>query len=185
MATPPLGRPTIAVIAALSAARAGWQSARVAGRSRRRHVPQPDPLRRLLRSRRHPRRRRLLPDRVELHRGARHSRSSTRATSSTGRSSVTRCRGSCPEDAFAPPQHGGGVWAPAIRHHDGRFWIYYPDPDRGIYVTTATDPRGPWSAPVLVKGGKGLIDPCPLWDDDGHVYLVHAWAEAAPGSRTS
>lgn len=86
-----------------------------------------------------------------------------------------------PEEAFATPQHGGGVWAPALRHHAGRFWIYYPDPDRGIYVTTTSNPKGPWSPPVLVKEGKGLIDPCPLWDDDGRVYLVHAWARSRAG----
>jgi beta-xylosidase len=83
-----------------------------------------------------------------------------------------------PEEAFRTPQHGKGVWAPAIRHHAGKFWIYYPDPDFGLYVITATDPRGPWSPPVLVKGGKGLIDPCPLWDDDGRVYLIHGWARS-------
>ena len=86
-----------------------------------------------------------------------------------------------PEDVFATPQHGGGVWAPALRYHGGRFWIYYPDPDRGIYVTTAADPKGHWSRPVLVKAGKGLIDPCPLWDDDGRLYLVHAWARSRAG----
>ncbi|HVZ48053.1 MAG TPA: family 43 glycosylhydrolase [Gemmatimonadaceae bacterium] len=86
-----------------------------------------------------------------------------------------------PEAAFAAPRHGQGVWAPAIRHHAGKFWIYYPDPDFGLYVTTAENPRGPWSAPVLVKAGKGLIDPCPLWDDDGRVYLVHAWAKSRSG----
>ncbi|WP_310588969.1 family 43 glycosylhydrolase [Fibrella forsythiae] len=48
-----------------------------------------------------------------------------------------------------------------------------PDPDFGIYLTKATNPAGPWSAPVLVEAGKGLIDPCPLWDDDGQTYLVH------------
>lgn len=83
-----------------------------------------------------------------------------------------------PEETFRTPQHGKGVWAPAIRHHEGKFWIYYPDPDFGLYVVTATDPRGPWSAPVLVKGGKGLIDPCPLWDDDGRLYLIHGWAKS-------
>jgi beta-xylosidase len=86
-----------------------------------------------------------------------------------------------PEDIFLTPQHGNGVWAPAIRYHDGKFWIYYPDPDFGIYVVTATDPRGPWSAPVLVKAGKGLIDPCPLWDDDGKVWLIHGWAKSRAG----
>ena len=88
-----------------------------------------------------------------------------------------------PRDHFAVPRHGGGVWAPAIRHHAGRFWIYYPDPDFGIYVVTAADPRGAWSAPVMVKSGKGLIDPCPLWDDDGQVYLVHGWARSRAGKN--
>jgi beta-xylosidase len=81
-----------------------------------------------------------------------------------------------PENIFNTPQHGKGVWAPSIRFHAGKYWIYYPDPDFGIYLVTATDPRGPWSAPVLVKGGRGIIDPCPFWDDDGRVYLIHGWA---------
>lgn len=86
-----------------------------------------------------------------------------------------------PEEAFAQVQHGKGVWAPALRFHDGKFYLYYPDPDYGIYLVTAADPRGPWSAPVVVKAGKGLIDPCPLWDDDGRVYLIHAWARSRAG----
>lgn len=86
-----------------------------------------------------------------------------------------------PEDAFRTPQHGKGVWAPAIRFHAGKYWIYYPDPDFGLYVITATDPRGPWTVPLLVQGGQGLIDPCPLWDDDGRVYLIHAWAKSRAG----
>ncbi len=86
-----------------------------------------------------------------------------------------------PREHFATPRHGAGVWAPAIRHHAGKFWIFYPDPDFGLYVITATDPRGAWSAPVLVKAGKGLIDPCPLWDDDGQAYLIHGWAKSRSG----
>ncbi len=86
-----------------------------------------------------------------------------------------------PRDHFSVPQHGNGVWAPAIRHHAGRFWIFYPDPDHGIFVTTATDPRGPWTKPHPLKPGRGFIDPCPLWDDDGRAYLVHAWAKSRAG----
>lgn len=83
-----------------------------------------------------------------------------------------------PEAHFSVPRHGCGVWAPALRYHDGRFWIFYPDPDFGLYVITAQDPAGAWSAPVLVRAGKGLIDPCPLWDDDGRLYLIHGWAKS-------
>lgn len=86
-----------------------------------------------------------------------------------------------PADHFVIPRHGQGVWAPSLRHHDGKFWIYYPDPDFGLYVITAADPAGRWSEPVLVKAGKGLIDPCPLWHADGSVYLVHGWAKSRAG----
>ncbi len=86
-----------------------------------------------------------------------------------------------PHEHFSRARHGQGVWAPALRHHDGKFWIYYPDPDFGLYVITAPKPEGPWSAPVMVKEGKGLIDPCPFWDDDGRLYLIHGWAKSRAG----
>ncbi|MFI6881473.1 glycoside hydrolase family 43 protein [Streptosporangium canum] len=79
------------------------------------------------------------------------------------------------------PRPGGGVWAPALRYHDGRFWIFYGDPDEGIHVTTAENPAGPWCEPYLLKKGLGLIDPCPFWDDDGRAYLVHGWARSRAG----
>lgn len=89
-----------------------------------------------------------------------------------------------PYDHFSIPQHGGGVWAPAIRYHNNEFYIYYPDPDFGIYMVKAKNAAGPWSDPLLVEGGKGLIDPCPLWDDDGNVYLVHAYAGSRAGIKS-
>jgi beta-xylosidase len=89
-----------------------------------------------------------------------------------------------PVEHFEQTQHGNGVWAPAIRYHKGEYFIYYPDPDFGIYLVKAKDPAGPWSDPVLVEAGKGLIDPCPLWDDDGTVYLVHGWAGSRAGIKS-
>ncbi|MEV2215501.1 family 43 glycosylhydrolase [Streptomyces sp. NPDC050997] len=86
-----------------------------------------------------------------------------------------------PAQHFDLPRHGAGVWAPAIRHHAGLFWIFYPDPDRGIFVLTAEDPAGPWSDPWPLLPGLGLIDPCPLWDDDGRAWLVFAWAKSRSG----
>lgn len=89
-----------------------------------------------------------------------------------------------PYDHFSKTQHGNGVWAPAIRYHSNEFYIYYPDPDFGIYLIKAKNVKGPWSKPVLVEGGKGLIDPCPLWDTDGKVYLVHGWAGSRAGIKS-
>ncbi|AHF16653.1 glycoside hydrolase family 43 protein [Niabella soli] len=89
-----------------------------------------------------------------------------------------------PFDVFDKNQHGNGVWAPAIRYHNNEFYIYYPDPDFGIYVTRAKNIMGPWSDPVLVEGGAGLIDPCPLWDDDGKAYLVHGYAGSRAGIKS-
>jgi len=86
-----------------------------------------------------------------------------------------------PSPDFDRPQHGNGVWAPSIRHRDGWFWIYFGDPDRGIYMTRARAARGPWDPLTLVHAAKGWIDPCPLWDDDGKMYLVHAWAKSRAG----
>ena len=88
-----------------------------------------------------------------------------------------------PQEWFALPRHGGGVWAPSVRHHAGRFFVVYPDPDQGIFVVTAEDPAGPWSPPHLLLPGLGLIDPCPLWDDDGKTYLVHGWARSRSGRK--
>jgi beta-xylosidase len=89
-----------------------------------------------------------------------------------------------PFEHFNATRHGEGVWAPAIRHHNGEFYIYYPDPDFGIYLVKAKNAAGPWSEPVLVVAGKGLIDPCPLWDEDGKAYLVHAWAGSRAGIKS-
>lgn len=89
-----------------------------------------------------------------------------------------------PCDHFSVPHHGEGVWAPSIRYHNGEFYIYYPDPDFGIYLIKAKTINGAWSKPVLVEEGKGLIDPCPLWDDDGTVYLVHAFAGSRAGIKS-
>ena len=86
-----------------------------------------------------------------------------------------------PKEVFDKPAHGKGVWAPAIRYHEGEFYIYWGDPDQGIFMVKAQDPTGPWEKPVCVIAGKGMIDPCPLWDDDGRCYLVNGWAGSRAG----
>jgi beta-xylosidase len=85
-----------------------------------------------------------------------------------------------PEEVFNVPQHSKGVWAPSIRYHNNRFYIYWGDPDFGVYVVMADEINGPWIEPQLILEGKGIIDPCPFWDGNT-AYLVHAWAGSRAG----
>ena len=89
-----------------------------------------------------------------------------------------------PQEWRTIPQHGNGVWAPAIRHHAGEFYIYCGDPDRGIFMVKTSDPRGSWSDPIWVVKAKGYIDPCPLWDEDGKAYLSHGCAGSRAGHKS-
>ncbi|ATY30813.1 glycoside hydrolase family 43 protein [Sphingomonas psychrotolerans] len=77
-------------------------------------------------------------------------------------------------------KYASGVWAPSIRHHAGKFWVYWATPDEGVFMATASDPAGPWTAPVAVIAKPGLEDPCPFWDDDGTAWLVHGKVGAGP-----
>lgn len=84
---------------------------------------------------------------------------------------------------YGQPAHGCGTWAPAIRYHEGKFYVFVPLPDEGIFVTTAADPAGPWSELKPIWEGKGWIDPCPFWDDDGKAYMAHAYANSRCGIK--
>jgi beta-xylosidase len=86
-----------------------------------------------------------------------------------------------PTAIYDIPQHGKGVWAPCMRFHNNAYYIYYPDPDFGIYMVKAANPRADWSKPVLVLPGKGLIDPAPFWDSNGKAYLAIGWAGSRAG----
>lgn len=89
-----------------------------------------------------------------------------------------------PLEHYSNVQHGNGIWAPSIRYHNGLFYIYYGDPDFGIFMLKASRPEGPWSEPQLIKEAKGWIDPCPFWDEDGNAYMVHAYAGSRAGIKS-
>ena len=76
--------------------------------------------------------------------------------------------------------YAGGSWAPSIRWHDGRFWVYFCTPDEGLFMSTATDPSGPWTPLHCVKAIPRWEDPCPFWDEDGQAYLGHSLKGAGP-----
>ena len=90
-----------------------------------------------------------------------------------------------PIDVYSTPQHGDGAWAPSIRFHAGEFYIFYPDPNYGIYMIKSRSIRGPWSDTSLIKAAQGWIDPCPLWDDDGKAYLVNGLAASRAGVKSA
>lgn len=89
-----------------------------------------------------------------------------------------------PFERYSKTQHGNGVWAPALRFHKGEFYLFYPDPDFGIYMTKAKDATGPWTQPILIKAAKGWIDPCPLWDENGNAYLISGLAASRAGAKS-
>jgi len=64
-----------------------------------------------------------------------------------------------------------GLWAPAIRYHQGIFYMVNTNKSYGgHFYVTAQDPAGEWSEPIWIDQ-KG-IDPSLFWDDDGSAYLV-------------
>lgn len=77
-------------------------------------------------------------------------------------------------------RYAGGSWAPAIRYHDGKYWVFFCTPHEGLFMTQATDPRGPWSPLHLVEKVEKWEDPCPFWDDDGQAYLGRSKHGAGP-----
>jgi len=83
----------------------------------------------------------------------------------------------------------GGVWAPSLSHHDGKFWLIYtnvrtcgmgrPFKDVGIFLTTAPEILGPWSDPVALNAIG--FDPSLFHDDDGRKWLVNMIWDFRPG----
>lgn len=66
-----------------------------------------------------------------------------------------------------------GVFAPAIAHHEGLFYIVNTCVDcGGNFVITAKNPAGPWSDPVWLPTVEG-IDPSLFFDDDGSAWLIN------------
>ena len=86
-----------------------------------------------------------------------------------------------PLPGYDVPRHGCGVWAPAIRYHEGVYYVLVPFPDEGIMVSRTTDPWGSWSRLEYIKKVTGWIDPCPFWDEDGKAYMVSAFAKSRIG----
>lgn len=77
-------------------------------------------------------------------------------------------------------RYAGGSWAPAIRYHDGKFWVFFCTPNEGLFMTNAEKPEGPWAPLTRVANKPGWEDPCPFWDEDGNAYLGRSRVGAGP-----
>jgi hypothetical protein len=71
----------------------------------------------------------------------------------------------------------------AIRFHNNEYYIYWGDPDHGIYVSKP-QPLRPMDETHLVQEAKGWIDPCPLWDDNGKPILYMLLAGSRAGIKS-
>lgn len=66
-----------------------------------------------------------------------------------------------------------GLFAPAIRYHNGLFYLTCTLIDKGgNFVVTAKDPAGPWSDPIWIPEVNG-IDPSLFFDNNGKAYLIY------------
>lgn len=77
-------------------------------------------------------------------------------------------------------QSNGGIHAPTIRFHNGKYHIittnvYYDEIKQRAtatnFIITSSKPEGPWSNPIIIKGAPG-IDPDIFFDDDGRVWYT-------------
>ncbi|MEU1105020.1 glycoside hydrolase family 43 protein [Streptomyces tibetensis] len=81
-----------------------------------------------------------------------------------------------PSQLRLPPElpSSAGIYAPTLRHHDGRFWLIVTNvAGGGNMLFTATDAAGPWSDPIPLPGVPG-IDPDLAWDEDGTCWCTVA-----------
>ncbi len=81
---------------------------------------------------------------------------------------------SLPFEKYNKPVHGEGSWAPSIRYHNGKFFVFFCTPQEGLFMTTAENPAGPWEPLTHVVDAQLWEDPCPIWDEDGTAWLVHS-----------
>lgn len=76
-----------------------------------------------------------------------------------------------PFNRYEKPAHGQGSWAPSIRYHEGKYYVYFCTPEEGLFMATTSHPAKPWKL-HHVQDVAQWEDPCPFWDDDGNAYLI-------------
>ncbi|HEY8937238.1 MAG TPA: glycoside hydrolase 43 family protein [Cyclobacteriaceae bacterium] len=68
--------------------------------------------------------------------------------------------------------YGKGIWAGSIRYYKNKFWVYFGTPDDGFFMSSATNPAGPWEPLHQLWKVTGWDDCCSFCDDDGQLYFI-------------
>lgn len=68
--------------------------------------------------------------------------------------------------------YGKGIWAGSIRYYKNKFWVYFGTPDDGFFMSSATNPAGPWEPLHQLWKVKGWDDCSSFCDDDGQLYFI-------------
>lgn len=68
--------------------------------------------------------------------------------------------------------YGRGIWAGSIRYYKKKFWVYFGTPDEGFFMSSATDPAGPWEPIHPLWKVAGWDDCCSFCDGDGQLYFI-------------
>lgn len=94
--------------------------------------------------------------------------------------------------------YGRGIWAGSLRHHKGRFYVFFGTPDEGFFMTSAPAAKGPWEPLTPLLAEKGWDDCSAIWGErdsgwfvetcfaDGYkTYLFHMAADGRSIDRGS
>ncbi|RFM30774.1 beta-xylosidase [Chitinophaga silvisoli] len=76
--------------------------------------------------------------------------------------------------------YGKGIWAGSVRYYKNKFWVYFGTPDDGFFMSTATNPAGPWEPVQQLWKVSGWDDCCSFCDDDGQLYFIATRFETDP-----
>ena len=69
-------------------------------------------------------------------------------------------------------RYGRGIWAGTLRHHNGRFYLFFGAPNEGYFMTSAEKAEGPWEPLTTLLAEEGWDDCTAIWDEKGRAWFA-------------
>lgn len=69
-------------------------------------------------------------------------------------------------------RYGRGIWAGTLRHHNGRFYLFFGAPNEGYFMTSAEKAEGPWEPLTTLLAEEGWDDCTAIWDEQGRAWFA-------------